>query len=139
MTFPKGAELIADPNVKMYQCKFTYLKDKKLDTSKTKLSELTFADTDRTFACEVPAWGEKGKMPEEAYFTTNLQVLENGNSRSNSKSRRSRAAHELRTRGVPRNPDLPFAPLCVRVCMRACMRACVCVCVCVCFAVLRPR
>ena len=23
-------------------------------------------------------WGEKGKMPEEAYFTTNLQVLENG-------------------------------------------------------------
>ena len=39
---------------------------------------MTFADTERTFACVVPAWGEKGKMPEEAYFTTNLQVIENG-------------------------------------------------------------
>ena len=78
ITFPKDAELIADANVKMYQCKFTYLKDKKLDEKKTALSAIAHADTERTFACEVPAWGEGGKMPDEAYFTTNLQVLENG-------------------------------------------------------------
>ena len=76
--FSAGAELIADRSVKMYQCKFTYLKDKKLDATKTKTSEATFADTERTFACVVPAWGEKGKMPEEPNFTTDFEVLENG-------------------------------------------------------------
>ena len=31
VTFPKTAELIADPKVQMYQCKFTFLKSGKLD------------------------------------------------------------------------------------------------------------
>ena len=39
----------------------------------TRLSKMVAADTERTFACTVPAWGEGGKMPEEATFTTNLQ------------------------------------------------------------------
>jgi len=76
--FPKGAELIASPNSKVYQCKFTYLKNGKLDTTQSKMSEMTHADTERTFACVVPMWAEAGKMPEEAEFTTNLEVFENG-------------------------------------------------------------
>jgi len=78
VTFPKGAELIADPSVKMYQCKFTYLKDKKLDPTKSKISEAVAADTERTFSCVVPAWADKGKMPDEPTFTSNFEVLENG-------------------------------------------------------------
>ena len=73
ITFPKTAELIADAEVEMYQCKFTYLKDGKLDAKKTRLSKAAAANTERTFACTVPAWGEGGKMPDEAEFTTNLQ------------------------------------------------------------------
>ena len=34
VTFPKTAELIADPKVQMYQCKFTFLKSGKLDPKK---------------------------------------------------------------------------------------------------------
>ena len=78
VTFPKNAELIADAKVKMYQCKFTHLKDGKLDAKQFRLSKMAAADTERTFACTVPAWGEGGKMPDEATFSTNLQVLENG-------------------------------------------------------------
>ena len=78
ITFPKDAALIADANVKMYQCKFTYLKNKKLDEKRIRVSAMAHAETERTFACVVPAWGEGGAMPEEAYFTTNLQVFENG-------------------------------------------------------------
>ena len=73
VTFPKTAELIADAKVEMYQCKFTYLKNGKLDANKFRLSKPAAADTERTFACTVPAWGEGGKMPDEATFTTNLQ------------------------------------------------------------------
>jgi len=73
VTFPKAAELIADDRVQMYQCKFTYLKNGKLDANKFRLSKAASADTERTFACTVPAWGEGGKMPDEAEFTTNLQ------------------------------------------------------------------
>jgi len=80
VTFPKGAELIADPRVKMYACKFTYIKDKKLDTTKTRTSAAVAAETERTFSCVAPAWAEKGKMPEEPNFTTNFEVLENSRS-----------------------------------------------------------
>ena len=73
VTFPKTAELIADDRVQMYQCKFTMLKNGKLDAKKFRLSKAASADTERTFACTVPAWGEGGKMPDEAEFTTNLQ------------------------------------------------------------------
>ena len=73
VTFPKAAELIADAKVEMYQCKFTHLKNGKLDAKKFRLSKMVAADTERTFACTVPAWGEGGKMPDEAEFTTNLQ------------------------------------------------------------------
>lgn len=76
--FPKAAELVADPKVQVYQCKFTYLKGGKLDASKSKTTEAVSADTERTFSCTVPAWAEPGKMPDEAEFTTNLEVLENG-------------------------------------------------------------
>ena len=36
VTFPKTAELIADAKVEMYQCKFTFLKDGKLDTKQVR-------------------------------------------------------------------------------------------------------
>jgi len=80
VTFPKGAELIADPRVKMYQCKFTYIKDKKLDTTKTRTSAAVAAETERTFSCVVPAWADKSNMPEDPNFTTNFEVLENSRS-----------------------------------------------------------
>ena len=41
VTFPKNAELIADAEVEMYQCKFTYLKNGKLDAKQVSMHVCT--------------------------------------------------------------------------------------------------
>ena len=51
-----------------------------------RLSKPAAADTERTFACTVPAWGEGGKMPDEATFTTNLQGTRQNGTRAPSMS-----------------------------------------------------
>ena len=53
VTFPKNAELIADAEVEMYQCKFTYLKNGKLDTKKVSMHVCVHVEHDCVCAVRV--------------------------------------------------------------------------------------
>lgn len=77
VVFPTD-RLVADDRVKMYQCKFTLIKDGKLDTDDTRISEKFHAETERTFGCITPVWSQPGKLPEETKWQTVMSVYENG-------------------------------------------------------------